>query len=460
MLVHELAHFDYAGFEYPVGTGVGDHQGGQLVAVLFGFFAQVVDVDIAHCVALHDHHLHTGHDGAGGVRAVGAFGDDGDVAVPFPPVLVVGADDEQTGIFPTGAAIGLQATGGEAGDFRQIPLQFAEQLLIALGLSDRREGMQIGKFSPANGYKLRGRIQLHRTRPQRDHTVHQAQVLVLQSLQVAHQFRFRAVVAEVGMRQVLAVAAERGCGAVGNSGDAPFVGQFRPPVVEVGFEDAADGLEVSGGYGLVKTDADAARFGVEEVVALPFGPPADVGDLFRRSFNVQGIEKVIGGKGEPCPAQGIRQDDGKVVGTQGNGLQALRPVVAGVHGGHIGEQGLGGADVGGGLFAADVLLAGLQGHAQGGVAVAVLTDPDDATGDEPLVSFLHGEVGGVRPPVSHRYAEALGTAHYGIGAPFAGRRQQRQGQQVGGYGDGDLSFARPPDEFAVIFDAPIGPGVL
>jgi hypothetical protein len=40
-------------------------------------------------------------------------------------------------------------------------------------------------------------------------------------------------------------------------------------------------------------------------------------------------------------------------------------VVDGVHRGDDGEQHLGGADVGGGLLAADVLLAGLQREAVG-----------------------------------------------------------------------------------------------
>ena len=44
-------------------------------------------------------------------------------------------------------------------------------------------------------------------------------------------------------------------------------------------------------------------------------------------------------------------------------LESFRAVIDGIHRGHHGEQHLGGADVGSGLVAADVLLAGLQGEA-------------------------------------------------------------------------------------------------
>ncbi len=45
-----------------------------------------------------------------------------------------------------------------------------------------------------------------------------------------------------------------------------------------------------------------------------------------------------------------------------DGLQTLRTVVDSVHGGHIGQQGLGSANVTSGLITADVLLTGLQGQ--------------------------------------------------------------------------------------------------
>ena len=66
---------------------------------------------------------------------------------------------------------------------------------------------------------------------------------------------------------------------------------------------------------------------------------------------------------------------------------ARRPVgavVDGVHDGHDGEQHLRGADVGGRLLAADVLLAGLQREPVGRAALGVDRDADQPAGQVPL----------------------------------------------------------------------------
>ena len=45
--------------------------------------AHVVDVDIAVVIAADDHDAHTGHDRAGCIGAMGAAGDEADVAMAF-----------------------------------------------------------------------------------------------------------------------------------------------------------------------------------------------------------------------------------------------------------------------------------------------------------------------------------------------------------------------------------------
>ena len=64
--------------------------------------------------------------------------------------------------------------------------------------------------------------------------------------------------------------------------------------------------------------------------------------------------------------------------------QALGAVVDGVHRRDDGEEHLGGADVGRGLVAADVLLAGLQGEAVGRATLGVDGHTDQAAGQVPL----------------------------------------------------------------------------
>ena len=56
----------------------------------------------------------------------------------------------------------------------------------------------------------------------------------------------------------------------------------------------------------------------------------------------------------------------------GDFQQAVRAMVHSIHAGDVGQQGLGCADVGGGLVPPDVLLPGLHGHAQCWVPPSVL----------------------------------------------------------------------------------------
>ena len=63
-----------------------------------------------------------------------------------------------------------------------------------------------------------------------------------------------------------------------------------------------------------------------------------------------------------------------MVDPPGGVLDALGAVVDAVHGRDVGEEGLRGADVGRGLVAADVLLAGLQSQT---VAVPVVNVPEN-----------------------------------------------------------------------------------
>ncbi len=74
--------------------------------------------------------------------------------------------------------------------------------------------------------------------------------------------------------------------------------------------------------------------------------------------------------------QAARQDSGVGGNALGNALEALRSVIDRVHAGNHGRQHLRGADVGGGLFAANVLFARLQRQPIAGVAVNIDADTD------------------------------------------------------------------------------------
>ena len=119
--------------------------------------------------------------------------------------------------------------------------------------------------------------------------------------------------------------------------------------------------------------------------------------------------------------------------------QPLGPVIDRIHRGHHRQQHLRGADVGGRLLAADVLLAGLQREAIGRRAARIDRQADETAGHGALERILHRHVGGVRSAIAHRHAEALRRADRDVGAEFTGRGQQRQRQQVGG-DDRDAAF--------------------
>ena len=78
-----------------------------------------------------------------------------------------------------------------------------------------------------------------------------------------------------------------------------------------------------------------------------------------------GVEEVVGFDGEAEGGEAGGELGGEAMDAGGDSFEAFGAVVDGVHAGHDGEQDLCGADVGGGLLAADVLLAGLEGEAVG-----------------------------------------------------------------------------------------------
>ena len=140
--------------------------------------------------------------------------------------------------------------------------------------------------------------------------------------------------------------------------------------------------------------------------------------------------------------------------------QPVRPVVDGVHAGHHGEQHLRGADVRRRLLAADVLLARLQREPVRVAAVRVDGDADEAARHRALEFVARREVSGVRAAVAHRHAEALRRADGDVGAPFAGRSEQRQREQVGGDDHEPATRVHGGDERRVVADIAVPAGIL
>ena len=144
----------------------------------------------------------------------------------------------------------------------------------------------------------------------------------------------------------------------------------------------------------------------------------------------------------------------------GDGFQPHRAVVDGVEARHVGQQHLGGTDVGVGLLAADVLLAGLHRHAQGGLAAGILGDADDATRHGAFVGIAGGEEGGMGATVAHGHAEALGRAQHHVGSQLARGFEQQERQDVGADAGQPFLGLHRGDKRPQIFHFPRGGGVL
>ena len=139
------------------------------------------------------------------------------------------------------------------------------------------------------------------------------------------------------------------------------------------------------------------------------------------------------------------------VAVAGDAGEAVRAQQGDVDGGGGHGQALVGADVTGGLGAADVLLAGLQGEGEALFAFHVHGAADDAAGHLAHVFFLAGHEAEVRAAGAERHAQGLAFAHDHIGAllaPLARGREDRQGRRVG---DGDHQHA--------VGVGPVGEGV-
>ena len=129
-------------------------------------------------------------DGAGGVGAVRGSGNQTDVAVRLAARFVIGADDQQAGVFALRAGVGLQRNAGEAGDFRQPVFQLLKKHLVAARLFQRRERMNLRELRPGNREHFRRGVQLHRAGAERDHRSRERQVARFQPLDVAQHFGF------------------------------------------------------------------------------------------------------------------------------------------------------------------------------------------------------------------------------------------------------------------------------
>ena len=259
--VDYVADFHNVRLEDAVCGRVGNHQCGQVVAVFFGFAAQVFHIHIPAFVAGAGNGCEPGLYGAGGIRPVGAGRDEDFVAVPLADAFQVGPDGAQTGVFARRARVGLEADAGETGDGLQLFAQVMDEFLVALSLVAGHQGVYAGESCEAQGEHLGGGVELHRARAERNHGVGQRYVLAVQAFDVAHHLRLGVVEVEDLVGQVGSRAAQ-GFGDAAGFGQCPGGSPVGADGLAEECHQLVEGLIVGS---LVDAEADGAVGQVEQV---------------------------------------------------------------------------------------------------------------------------------------------------------------------------------------------------
>eukprot|EP00906_Rhabdomonas_costata_P034222 RCo048178 len=455
---------------HAVGGGVCDHQAGQGVAVLLRASLQVGQIHVAAGIALHHNKLHGSHHCRGWVGPVRADRDEAHVALCVTPGAVVCHDAPQPVVLPLSPGVALHAAGLEPRDRAESLLKLGDELAVACGLVRGHEGVQAAELLPRDRQDRRGPGELHRAASQGDHCRVQPQVPALQAVQVPLHLHFAVVAVENGVSEVRGGAAEgsqdvslRGLCRVlrrlrGHSHCAAAShGDLTGRLCSGGLQEVAH-IVLAGR--LIQGNGHRVLRKLAQVVP-PREAPRNVlvgGDPLKLDLN--GVKEDLAHHRVAASPQTLRKCLSKSVDLSGNALEALRPVVHRVHRGHVGQQGLGGADIAGGLLPLDVLLSGLQSHTEGRVALSVAADPNDPAGDQPLQRVRTGQKGGMGPTKSRRHPKALSRAHREVRAEFTRRFQQAQGQQVRHHHTEGLGLLRLCEEGGVVPDLPCGVGVL
>ncbi len=261
--------------------------------------------------------------------------------------------------------------------------------------------MQAAEARPGHRDHLGRRVQLHGARAQRDHGAIERQVLGLETAQVAHHLGLAVIALEHRVAEIGAAAPKAFRQTLVGLAIEPF---DRDPLDPEGLPDQ---LDVVAPCGLVERDAEMVGIDQAKVDAALARCAGDRLGLAGDPHG-DGVEERGRGDLDAGVAQARGQDLAQAMDPGRDLADALRAMPGGVQAGDHGEQDLGGADVAGGFLAPDMLLAGLQRHAQGGPAMAVDRDPDQPARHQPFIRIAGGEEGGMRAAVPHLARRTVG----------------------------------------------------
>ena len=449
-VVNCLAHHGDVRVVHTVGRGVGDHDAREFIThgLDLGFEVLVVDQAIRRCGDHHD--LEVRQDGRRRIGSMRRGRDQDGLALGLSAIDLVPANGQQTRQLTLRARVGLNGHRGVAGDLRQPGFELLDQLVPALRLVLRGQRVDVGELGPGNGLHLRGRVELHGARAQRNHGAIQRQILVRELAQPTHQRRLGTMGVKDRVGHVLVRA-------------VPLLGDSRQLVragfhVLVGGARLTDGLQhvlhLLVGVGFAEAHTHGVRVDTAQVdAALGCGGKNAVRPT--RHGERHGVEEPFVGHGDTALAQPFREAGGQPVQSLSQLPQLGGTVVHRVRGGHDRQQRLSGANVRGRLLAADVLFAGLQRQTVGRGAGGIRGHTHDAAGHGAFHARAGGHERRVRATVEQGHAEALGRTHRNIRTGGTGALQRGQGQEIGAHGCecagfvGGVNHGRGIDDVAV-----------
>ena len=207
--MHLVAHHAHVFLVHTVCGRVGQHDGGNVGAVLIQFLFQISQVDRAVFGSLDHNHAQVRQRRRRRISTVRRRRNQADVTLRVTVCHVVGADSQKARQLTGCTRVRLHADLGVAGDLHQPGTNLIDQLTPTRGVRIRRVRVDVGKTRPRDCLKTCGGVELHRAGTKRDHRAIQRQVLVTQRADVAHHLGLRVDAVKRHVREKLGCALKR-----------------------------------------------------------------------------------------------------------------------------------------------------------------------------------------------------------------------------------------------------------
>jgi hypothetical protein len=329
VVVDSLANFFHGTLKDTVGGRISDHDARQLLFVLFGLCLKIRNVDVTLFIAVNRDDLQTNHHSTSRVGTVSRDRDQYNVTVSLAVGLLILTNSQETSILSLRTSVGLQRDGVEASDVSQLTLEVVEHLLVSLGLIDRNEGVNAVELGPSDGDHFSSSVQFHGARAQRNHGVHETQVLVVQAEDVTQHLVFGVVAVEHGVSQVSALSVE--VGGDGNVGLSLLELVSDVGALSVGLsENVQQSSDIVLGGSLVDGDGDSLVVQSTDVDTVLDGKLLELSRSALGQFDADSIE-VRSFTNFVAQLLNLSGDHvGLAVDVLSNGTETLRTVVDGV----------------------------------------------------------------------------------------------------------------------------------